>query len=184
MTFLANMLREEGGYEYKKAIVNTIISIVEENPEAKEAGLAHLCEFIEDCEHKSLATPEYNRVILENAPARAAAVNALAKFGAASEELLPNILLLLHRTTLDQDDEVRDRATFYYQLLKHSDKALNSANIFNSMNVSLSALECLLHRYTMESTTKPFDGRSVPIETFHVEQTKASMLTFIFFVFI
>ncbi|CAF4638594.1 unnamed protein product, partial [Rotaria magnacalcarata] len=44
------------GYEYKKAIVNTIISIVEENPEAKEAGLTHLCEFIEDCEHKSLAT--------------------------------------------------------------------------------------------------------------------------------
>ena len=38
MTFLANMLREEGGYEYKRAIVNTIISIVEENPEAKEAG--------------------------------------------------------------------------------------------------------------------------------------------------
>ena len=38
MTFLANMLREEGGFEYKKAIVNTIISIVEENPEAKEAG--------------------------------------------------------------------------------------------------------------------------------------------------
>ncbi len=32
------MLRKEGGYEYKKAIVNTIISIVEENPEAKEAG--------------------------------------------------------------------------------------------------------------------------------------------------
>ncbi|CAF2241695.1 unnamed protein product [Rotaria magnacalcarata] len=176
MTFLANMLREEGGYEYKKAIVNTIISIVEENPEAKEAGLAHLCEFIEDCEHKSLATRILHLF--------GSAVNALAKFGAASEELLPNILLLLHRTTLDQDDDVRDRATFYYQLLKHSDKALNSANIFNSMNVSLSALECLLHRYTMESTTKPFDGRSVPIETFHVEQTKASMLTFIFFVFI
>ncbi|CAF4133673.1 unnamed protein product, partial [Rotaria sp. Silwood1] len=38
MTFLSNMLREEGDYEYKKAIVNTIISIVEENPEAKEAG--------------------------------------------------------------------------------------------------------------------------------------------------
>jgi coatomer protein complex subunit gamma len=38
MTFLANMLREEGGYEYKKAIVNTIVAIVEENPEAKEAG--------------------------------------------------------------------------------------------------------------------------------------------------
>lgn len=32
------MLREEGGFDYKKAIVNTIISIVEDNPEAKEAG--------------------------------------------------------------------------------------------------------------------------------------------------
>ncbi|CAF0951751.1 unnamed protein product [Adineta steineri] len=196
MTFLANMLREEGGYEYKKAIVNTIISIVEENPEAKEAGLAHLCEFIEDCEHTSLATrilhllgregPRtttpakyiryiYNRVILENAPVRAAAVSALAKFGAASEELLPNILVLLQRTTLDQDDEVRDRATFYYQLLKHNDKPLNSAYILNSMNVSISSLERLLHRYTMESTTKPFDVRSVPVEAVPVEQPKANI---------
>jgi len=41
MSFLSNMLREEGGYEYKKAIVNTIISIVEENPEAKESGRIH-----------------------------------------------------------------------------------------------------------------------------------------------
>ncbi|CAF4408914.1 unnamed protein product [Rotaria magnacalcarata] len=150
----------------------------------RSRDLNHEKDYPYQIENKTTTPAEYNRVILENAPARAAAVNALAKFGAASEELLPNILLLLHRTTLDQDDDVRDRATFYYQLLKHSDKALNSANIFNSMNVSLSALECLLHRYTMESTTKPFDGRSVPIETFHVEQTKASMLTFIFFVFI
>lgn len=60
-----------------------------------------------------------------------AAVSALAKFGAASEDLLPNILVLLQRTTLDQDDEVRDRATFYYQLLKQNDKAINSAYILN-----------------------------------------------------
>ena len=39
----------------------------------------------------------FNRVILENAPIRAAAVSTLAKFGAISEELLPNILVLLHR---------------------------------------------------------------------------------------
>lgn len=41
MTYLASMLREEGGFEYKKAIVNTIITIIEENPEAKEAGRDH-----------------------------------------------------------------------------------------------------------------------------------------------
>lgn len=60
-----------------------------------------------------------------------AAVCALAKFGGASEELLPNVLILLQRTMCDQDDEVRDRATFYYQLLKLNDKGLNSAYILN-----------------------------------------------------
>ena len=40
------------------------------------------------------------------------------------------------------------------------------------MNVSLTALERLLHRYTMESTTKPFDVRSVPVEVVPVEQSK------------
>ncbi|CAF4646221.1 unnamed protein product, partial [Rotaria socialis] len=124
----------------------------------------------------------YNRVILGNAPVRADKI--LFQFTFVFIKLLPNILVFLHRTTLDQDDEVRDRATFYYQLLKHSDKALNSAYILNSMNVSLSALERLLHRYTMEATTKPFDVRCVPIETVHVEQPKASMLNFIVFVFV
>ena len=72
--------------------MDSIIIIIEENAEAKEAGLAHLCEFIEDCEHTVLATrilhllgregprtptPSkyirfiYNRVILENAAVRA-----------------------------------------------------------------------------------------------------------------
>lgn len=82
----------QGGFEYKRAIVDSIIAIIEENSEAKEAGLAHLCEFIEDCEHTVLATrilhllgregprtPQpfkyvrfiYNRVILENPAVRA-----------------------------------------------------------------------------------------------------------------
>ena len=38
MTFLSSMLREEGGFEYKRAIVCTIITIIEENPDAKESG--------------------------------------------------------------------------------------------------------------------------------------------------
>ena len=47
MAILATALREEGGAEYKRAIVKTIISLVENIPDAKETGLAHLCEFIE-----------------------------------------------------------------------------------------------------------------------------------------
>jgi len=32
----------QGGFEYKKAIVESVITIIEENPEAKEAGLFSL----------------------------------------------------------------------------------------------------------------------------------------------
>ena len=118
MNFLSAMLRDEGGLEYKAAIADTIIAVMEGNAEAKEAGLAHLCEFIEDCEHTSLAVrilhllgqegptskqPSryirfiYNRVILESASVRAAAVTALAHFAAACPVLLPNVLVLLSR---------------------------------------------------------------------------------------
>jgi len=117
-----------------------------------------LCEFIEDCEHTSLAVrilhlvgkegPKtkvpskyiryiYNRVILEQAPVRAAAVSALAQFAAFCPALLPNILVLLMRCQMDSDDEVRDRATLYYSLLSTEDKTLATAYILNSLQVRL-----------------------------------------------
>lgn len=187
MNFLSSMLRDEGGFEYKRAIVNNIIVIIDENTEAKEAGLAHLCEFIEDCEHTVLATrilhllgregprtptPSkyirfiYNRVILENAAVRAAAVTALAKFGAQCEDLLPSCVVLLERCQLDTDDEVRDRATFYVNVLKQYQKALNSAYILNGLQVSVVGLERALHQYTNnDSSETAFDMKTVPLET-------------------
>jgi hypothetical protein len=56
MNFLSNILREEGGFEYKKAIVDSVLSLIRDIPDAKEAGLSHLCEFIEDCEFTYLST--------------------------------------------------------------------------------------------------------------------------------
>lgn len=56
MNFLSNILREEGGFEYKKAIVDSIVILIRDIPEAKESGLLHLCEFIEDCEFTYLST--------------------------------------------------------------------------------------------------------------------------------
>ena len=35
MTFLSNVLREEGGFQYKKAIVDTLLTIIGKVPEAK-----------------------------------------------------------------------------------------------------------------------------------------------------
>nr|CAD7445188.1 unnamed protein product [Timema bartmani] len=178
MNFLSAMLRDEGGLEYKASIADTIITIIEENPEAKETGLAHLCEFIEDCEHTSLAvrilhllgkegprtkqpsssslkynaSPTtfnhfnqmshfryirfiYNRVILENAAVRAAAVAAMAQFGAMCPDLLPNIQVLLARCQMDTDDEVRDRATYYYSILDTNDKSLSNHYIVEDSGV-------------------------------------------------
>lgn len=41
MSFLATMLRDDGGFDYKKSIVDTIIAIIDENSDAKEAGTTY-----------------------------------------------------------------------------------------------------------------------------------------------
>ena len=138
MNFLAMNLREEGGYEYKKAIVDTTIELIGAIPEAKESGLYNLCEFIEDCEFVHLACKVlhivgkegpttsqpskflrylYNRVLLDWAAVRASAVSALGKFGIGVPSLRPSVTSLLRRCLRDTEYEVRDRATFYLRLL-------------------------------------------------------------------
>ena len=54
MNFFSN-IREEGGYEYKKSIVDFIVIFIRDIPDAKESSLVHLCEFIEDCEFTYLS---------------------------------------------------------------------------------------------------------------------------------
>jgi len=129
--FLSNFLREEGGFDFKRSIVSSIVSLIRAVPETIESSLLHLCEFIEDCEFTTLSTQIlhllgelgpttsaparyirfiYNRVILENASVRAAAVSALAKFAAQIPSLRASILTLLKRSLDDEDDETRDRA--------------------------------------------------------------------------
>ncbi|GAQ90422.1 coatomer gamma subunit [Klebsormidium nitens] len=186
MNFLSNILREEGGFEYKKAIVDSILILIREIPDAKESGLSHLCEFIEDCEFTYLSTqilhllgnegPKtadpskyiryiYNRVILENATVRASAVSALAKFGAMVDFLQPRIMVLLRRCLHDNDDEVRDRATLYLQVLGDTkDIAPDGAAAFLSetLNVPLANLEASLKAY--EPSEKPFNIAAVSKE--------------------
>ncbi|KAK6916564.1 Clathrin/coatomer adaptor, adaptin-like, N-terminal [Dillenia turbinata] len=188
MNFLSNILREEGGFEYKKAIVDSIVFLIRDIPDAKESGLLHLCEFIEDCEFTYLSTqilhflgiegPKtsdpskyiryiYNRVILENATVRASAVSTLAKFGAMVDSLKPRIFVLLRRCLFDSDDEVRDRATLYLNTLGgdgtvvETDKDVKDF-LFGSLDIPLVNLETSLKNY--EPSEKPFDISSVPRE--------------------
>eukprot|EP00581_Thalassiosira_minuscula_P012822 CAMPEP_0183716082 /NCGR_PEP_ID=MMETSP0737-20130205/10102_1 /TAXON_ID=385413 /ORGANISM="Thalassiosira miniscula, Strain CCMP1093" /LENGTH=960 /DNA_ID=CAMNT_0025945293 /DNA_START=129 /DNA_END=3011 /DNA_ORIENTATION=+ len=137
--FLSNFLREEGGFDFKRSIVNSIVSLIKQVPETTESSLLHLCEFIEDCEFTMLSTQIlhllgelgpgtpaparyirfiYNRVILENSAVRAAAVAALSKFAARCPSLRTSIMTLLKRSLDDEDDETRDRASVAVSVLK------------------------------------------------------------------
>ena len=120
LSFLSGVLRDEGGYDFKRAVVEAIFEMVKYISASKEQALSHLCEFIEDCEFTKLSVrilhllgiegPKalqptkyirfiYNRVVLENATVRAAAVASLAKFGLNSDDtgLKKSINTLLNR---------------------------------------------------------------------------------------
>lgn len=182
MSFLSNILRDEGGFEYKKAIVDTILMLIRDIPDAKESGLSHLCEFIEDCEFTSLSTqilhllgkegPKssdpakyiryiYNRVILENATVRASAVCALARFGFECESLRGRVIILLERILYDNDDEVRDRATFFLAQLKGEVES-SPTLAFGRLHCPLSSLEESLKDYLAAPDDAPFDIATVP----------------------
>jgi coatomer protein complex subunit gamma len=77
----------------------------------------------------------YNRVILEGAVVRAAAVGAMAKYAANCSMLHDSIAVLLKRCCLDVDDEVRDRATFYSQLLSCNNPQLITDYLSEPMHV-------------------------------------------------
>lgn len=145
LQFLSSILRDEGGYEFKRAVVESMFDLIKFVPDSKEEALAHLCEFIEDCEFTKLAVrilhllgvegPKtsqptkyiryiYNRVVLENAIVRAAAVTALAKFGVGQKdpEVKRSVDVLLTRCLDDVDDEVRDRAALNLRLMHEEDE--------------------------------------------------------------
>lgn len=75
-------------------------------------------------------------MILECPSIRAAAVSAMAQFGASCPDLLENIKVLLARCQMDSDDEVRDRATYYINILTKNDKSLYNNYILDTLQVS------------------------------------------------
>lgn len=193
MGFLSGVLREEGGFEYKRRVVESILNIIKAIPSAKESGLLTLCEFIEDCEFTYLSTqilhllgqegPKsaeparyiryiFNRLILENATVRASAVSALANFGAECENLRPRVIVLLKRALHDNDDEVRDRSTMYLRALGENPDLVLAKKI----EFGLKAAEGLLRDYLDGGdTSKPFDLSLVPEDEPEVVMRTSSM---------
>lgn len=189
LTFLSGILRDEGGYEFKRSVVESMFDLIKFVPGSKEDALAHLCEFIEDCEFTKLAvrilhllgmegpkTPQptkyiryiYNRVVLENALVRAAAVTALAKFGVGQKdpEVKRSVTVLLTRCLDDTDDEVRDRAALNLRLMSEEDDMANRF-IKNDSMFSLSTFEHQLVMYVTAGDkatfATAFDMSTVPV---------------------
>ncbi|KAG9313967.1 adaptin N terminal region-domain-containing protein [Chiua virens] len=185
LAFLSGVLRDEGGYEYKRAVVEAIFDMIKFIADSKEQALSHLCEFIEDCEFTKLSVrvlhllgvegpkaPQptkyiryiYNRVVLENATVRAAAVSSLAKFGvnAIDAGLRSSVGVLLSRCLDDVDDEVRDRAAMYVRVFK--EKQLANTYVKEESVFSLAALESKLVAYVNDpaAAAQPFDSSAIP----------------------
>lgn len=174
--FLATFLREEGGYEFKKVIVDSVVELMATIPDTKEMSLLHLCEFIEDCEFSELivqilhligthgpgtmAPSKYirfvfNRVILENAMVRAAAVTCLGAFATRVPELKQSCTILIRRSLTDEDDEVRDRAA---TILKSFEVATDDGDLRflldEPMPMTFGALELSLNAFFEHETSK------------------------------
>merc|ERR1719265_3089338 len=189
MAFLSSNLREDGTSDFKKDLVDALILIIAQVPAARESGLLHLCEFIEDCEYPSLCTrilgflgeevpstsqPSkyirfiYNRLILENALVRGAAVDALTKIAMKCPALQKDILVLLQFGQNDNDDEVRDRIGLYSQVLTKvvedkSNEAGFQALMSIDMPFSLDALYESLEVHMMsEAREEVFDVGILP----------------------
>jgi coatomer subunit gamma len=185
LNFLANFLREEGGYEFKKTITDSILFLIDRIPECKESGLLHLCEFIEDCEFTQLSTKilrvlghkgpttsapsRYirfirNRIILENAAVRASAVSALAQFAIRVEPLRQSVASLLVSCKLDDDDEVRDRATMYLSILDRQ-ASVSRALLVDDFPMSVAVLQKSIEQYGLRPSEGPITFEALP----HVE---------------
>lgn len=187
--FLSTMLREEGGFEYKKAIVDAVFALMRRIPESRELALSHLCEFIEDCEYPFLSCQVlhvigsegpstkdpskylryvYNRIILEGPTVRSAAVSALAKLGVGCDAIRSRVIVLLKRCLYDNDDEVRDRATFDVSILESEKgtKTEEGRRLISTPPLSCNPeeLERRLASYLEHTTEEPFDITSVPVE--------------------
>lgn len=152
LKFLADCLKDDPNLSFRESVCDAIMEIC---PQQREHALMILSEHIEDCEHAHIQTkildflaiegplaknPSsyirfiYNRVNLEKAVIRAAAVSALATFAHKVESLRQSIILLLRKCLNDSDDEVRERAFFYLSVLGEADGISDEISTHSSNN--------------------------------------------------
>jgi len=199
MSLISTNLREDGSAEYKKELVEALIFCISELPpayqtQAQEVGLLQLCEFIEDCEYPDLCRrilcflgetvpiasrpclyirAIYNRLILENAVVRAAAVDTLTKIAMKCPSLRGDIQLLLEFGENDNDDEVRDRINLYSgvlrQCLEGGEKGTTKPGFQELMTAEMpfsvdAMFDGLMDHMSSDSRGAPFNFAALPTD--------------------
>ena len=201
INFLLKCLCGEGTEAYKESIVETLMKIgIEGSTEDKEQVLLTLCEFIEDCEYKHLQThifnfianesqfttnPSlyirfiYNRVVLEKSIIRAAAVSALGIIGHKIESLRSQIVILLKNCLQDENDEVRERALFYTNMLdyiKEDEESIEASNfVFDSLNFDVTKMEEFLIENKEKLIADDENEEIFDLETFYTDEDDTIM---------
>jgi coatomer protein complex subunit gamma len=190
MAALSSMLRAEAGFDYKRRIVDSFLDIIRDIPESKDYALAYLCEYIEDCEFTYLSTkilnllgqegPQsqsyavfiryiYNRVILEKAAVRASALTALSRFAAVQTQA---VKILLEQGLHDNDDHVRDKATFFLSVIGQLSPS-EQTYIRPQMRVPLDNLDAALVAYLADNSQNG-DAQAFDINTVSMERQIAA----------
>lgn len=187
VSFLTDLLRDDGSLELKSSIIDTLFDLIKflKDSSAEQTILMNLCEFIEDCEYTELSVrilhllgdegphtsnPSYyirhiyNRLVLENSIIRSSAIISLSKFAVnCGGEISKNIKILLSRCLNDIDDEVRDRATISLKFIENNDKSL----IVNEGKYDLNYLETKLISYLNDEQNfdQKFKIEEIPVIT-------------------
>ena len=55
LSFLLGVLYDEGGYNFKRTVIEAIFDMIKFISDCKEQALSHLCEFIKDCKFTKLS---------------------------------------------------------------------------------------------------------------------------------
>ena len=104
----------------------------------------------------------FNRIILEGAAVRAAAVQALGEFAGSVESVKASAVELLRGCLTDENDEVRDRAITALTALQ-GDAAQQDALLFRKLPLTPTQLRLSLQTYKMRPTEGPFDYAHLPV---------------------
>ena len=171
--FFCSLFKLDANANTKLEILDALIWFIYNNNELKLKTIFFLAEFISDCQYEVVkvrilsllgkecqisAQPSklirhiVNQINLETPMVRASAVSALAQIGYKDPKQRQMIMKYIARSFNDDDNEVRERAFFFYKGLKDLDNKdgnnSNSSMLFmnskSNMNIDIDILQSVL----------------------------------------